>query len=254
MEVKDKDYTDGIFLSNQEIEDLISVEVPTELVLGSSDKLQSGTSKSEDKPVKHTTYDKYKKRRELQPEGYYSTDRKNLKSTKESEDRPPEVTVDPPLREAGYDTVEHNYVEYVNRFNPVNDSEDKPVKSQKEKNVDTITKLIDLTRSTDVSDSDRVKASSLLLKLTRSDTAEIESAENNGGKTDCYQLDSAPFPINDFDDFAQWRGLNGFQFNIGKVAWTFNAGRHKGTDALRDINKVIHYAEREKARILREQE
>lgn len=79
----------------------------------------------------------------------------------------------------------------------------------------------------------------------------IES-DNNGGKTDYYQLSSAPFPINDFDDFAEWRELNGFQFNMGKVMWTFNVGRHDGTNQIRDLNKVIHYAEREKARILKQ--
>jgi len=77
-------------------------------------------------------------------------------------------------------------------------------------------------------------------------------SKNNGGKTDYYQISSAPFPINDFDDFAEWRGLNGNQFNMGKVMWTFNVGRHEGTTYIRDLNKIIHYAEREKLRIQRE--
>lgn len=77
-------------------------------------------------------------------------------------------------------------------------------------------------------------------------------SRNNGGKTDYYLLESAPFPIEDFDDFAEWRNLNGFQFNIGKVVWTFNQGRHAGTDYLRDLNKIIHYANREKQRISRQ--
>ena len=75
---------------------------------------------------------------------------------------------------------------------------------------------------------------------------------NNGGKTDYYQLDKAPFPIRDFDDFAEWRKLNGFQFNIGKVVWTFNVGRHSGTDYERELNKIIHYAKRELKRVRRE--
>ena len=78
------------------------------------------------------------------------------------------------------------------------------------------------------------------------------SSENNGGKTDYYQISSAPFAINDFDDFAEWRGLNGFQFNIGKVVWTFNVGRHSGTTYIRDLNKIIHYAQRELDRVQRE--
>ena len=77
------------------------------------------------------------------------------------------------------------------------------------------------------------------------------NSTNNGGKTDYYQLENAPFSINDFDDFAEWRGLNGSQFNMGKVMWTFNTGRHSGTDYERDLNKIIHYANRELLRLKR---
>ena len=35
---------------------------------------------------------------------------------------------------------------------------------------------------------------------------------------------------------------------MGKVMWTFNIGRHIGTDYVRDLNKIIHYANREKLR------
>ena len=79
-----------------------------------------------------------------------------------------------------------------------------------------------------------------------------EQSINNGGKTDYYQIDSAPFKINDFDDFAEWRKLNGNQFNIGKVVWTMNVGRHSGTTYVRDLNKIIHYAKRELQRLERE--
>ena len=82
---------------------------------------------------------------------------------------------------------------------------------------------------------------------------EKDNSINNGGKTDYYQLENAPFPINDFDDFAEWRGLNGNQFNMGKVAWTFNTGRHVGTDYERDLNKIIHYANRELLRLKRDE-
>ena len=77
-----------------------------------------------------------------------------------------------------------------------------------------------------------------------------EKSKNNGGKTDYYQL---PEWIKDFDDFAEWRQLNGNQFNIGKVAWTFNVGRHSGTDYQRDLNKIIHYAQRELERLKRQE-
>ena len=82
---------------------------------------------------------------------------------------------------------------------------------------------------------------------------EMDTSINNGGKTDCYQLKNAPFPINDFDDFAEWRGLNGNQFNMGKVMWTFNTGRHSGTNYERDLNKIIHYANRELLRLKRDE-
>ena len=80
---------------------------------------------------------------------------------------------------------------------------------------------------------------------------EIDTSKNNGGKTDYYQLENAPFKINDFDDFAEWRGLNGNQFNMGKVMWTFNVGRHSATDYERELNKIQHYLDREKLRISR---
>ena len=57
--------------------------------------------------------------------------------------------------------------------------------------------------------------------------------------------------IKDADDFSEWRNMNFFQGNILKVAWTFNVGRHDGTSQERDLNKVIHYANREKLRLTR---
>lgn len=78
------------------------------------------------------------------------------------------------------------------------------------------------------------------------------SSKDNGGKTGYYQLSLAPFKINDADDFAEWREMNFAQGNMLKVCWTFNTGRHSGTDYMRDLNKIIHYAKREKKRIKRE--
>lgn len=65
---------------------------------------------------------------------------------------------------------------------------------------------------------------------------------NNGGKTSVYQL---PEWVKDCDDFSEWRELNPFQFNILKAAWAFNTQRHKGTDEVRDLNKIVHYAKRQ---------
>lgn len=91
-----------------------------------------------------------------------------------------------------------------------------------------------------------------LLKVKRFTEAHCdeptEAEPNNGGKTSYYQL-PADGSVRDFDDFAEWRGFNGNQFNIGKVFWTFNTGRHSGTDYVRDLNKIIHYANREIKRV-----
>ena len=63
--------------------------------------------------------------------------------------------------------------------------------------------------------------------------------ENNGGKTDYYQI---PDWIKDADDFIEYRNMNFFQGNILKAAWCFNTNRHSGTDPIRELNKIIHYA------------
>ena len=74
----------------------------------------------------------------------------------------------------------------------------------------------------------------------------IEKSENNGGKTDYYQM---PTHIKDADDFAEWRNMNFNQGNILKAVWTFNTERHSGTNTVRDLNKIIHYAQRELKRL-----
>ena len=74
----------------------------------------------------------------------------------------------------------------------------------------------------------------------------IEKSENNGGRTVYYQI---PGHIKDDDDFAEWRNMNFNQGNILKAVWTFNTERHSGTNAVRDLNKIIHYARRELKRL-----
>lgn len=75
-------------------------------------------------------------------------------------------------------------------------------------------------------------------------SCKINKSENNGGTTSCYQL-----PINgsikDCDDFVAWRNMNFFQGNIAKAVWTFNTERHSGTNSIRDLNKIIHYAQKQ---------
>lgn len=72
---------------------------------------------------------------------------------------------------------------------------------------------------------------------------------NDGGKTNYYEV-----PANkatgsvDVDDIAEYLDLHGFLFNVTKsvfgCAITNLKGttRHGGTSALRDANKMVHYA------------
>ena len=70
---------------------------------------------------------------------------------------------------------------------------------------------------------------------------------NNGGSTDYYKINPN---WKDLQDIIEDRNMNYAQANLLKVAFTFNKGRHEGTDELREINKVIYFAERIKAEIL----
>ena len=74
-------------------------------------------------------------------------------------------------------------------------------------------------------------------------------ATNNGGSTDYYKIDPE---WKDLMDIIEERELTYSQANILKAAFTFNLGRHSGTDELRDINKIIYFAERQKALILKQ--
>jgi len=71
---------------------------------------------------------------------------------------------------------------------------------------------------------------------------------NNGGSTDYYKLDPE---WREASDIIEARNMNYNQGNIFKAAMTFNIGRHQGTDELRDLNKIIFFAERQKQLILK---
>jgi len=73
-----------------------------------------------------------------------------------------------------------------------------------------------------------------------------ESSENNGGSTDYYKFDPE---WKDCQDIIEDRNMNYAQGNIFKSAFTFNIGRHSGTDYERDLNKIIWFAQRELERI-----
>lgn len=74
---------------------------------------------------------------------------------------------------------------------------------------------------------------------------------NNGGSTDYYKIKPE---WRDLMDIIEERKLTYSQANILKAAFTFNLGRHAGTDELRDINKIIYFAERQKQLILKQRE
>ena len=72
------------------------------------------------------------------------------------------------------------------------------------------------------------------------------SSNNNGGSTDYYKINRK---WKDAMDIVEARNMNYSQGNIFKVAFTFNIGRHSGTDYERELNKIVYFAERELARI-----
>ena len=73
-----------------------------------------------------------------------------------------------------------------------------------------------------------------------------DSSENNGGSTDYYKIQS---DWKDCVDIIEAREMNYNQGNIFKVGYTFNVGRHSGTDYERDLNKIKYFADRELKRI-----
>ncbi len=77
------------------------------------------------------------------------------------------------------------------------------------------------------------------------------SSNNNGGSTDYYKLKRS---WKDAMDIIEHNQMNYSQGNIFKVAFTFNVGRHSGTDYERELNKIIYFAKRELERIKRNAE
>ena len=81
--------------------------------------------------------------------------------------------------------------------------------------------------------------------------AQTISERNNGGSTDYYLIDPKWKMC---QDIIEDRKMSYSQGNILKSAFTFNVGRHEGTDELREINKIIYFAERIRNEILKERE
>ena len=69
-----------------------------------------------------------------------------------------------------------------------------------------------------------------------------DTSINNGGETDYYKIKDS---WNTAQDIIEDREMNYAQGNIFKVAFTFNTGRHSGTDYERELNKIIYFAKRE---------
>jgi hypothetical protein len=83
------------------------------------------------------------------------------------------------------------------------------------------------------------------VKQTTRDISSL-SSDNNGGSTDYYKF--AP-EWKECGDIIEARGMNYNQGNIFKASFCFNIGRHKGTHAERELNKIIYFAQRELVRI-----
>lgn len=75
-----------------------------------------------------------------------------------------------------------------------------------------------------------------------SEMMEQDLAQNNGGNTDYYRI---PNGAKMAQDIIEMRDMNFAQGNIFKAAFTFNTGRHDGTDYVRELNKIIWFAQRE---------
>lgn len=89
-------------------------------------------------------------------------------------------------------------------------------------------------------------ATAELIETLEGIKARQTSSYNNGGSTDYYKLKPE---WKDLQDIIEDRQLNFSQGNILKVAYTFNVGRHDGTDYERELNKIIWFANRELQRI-----
>ena len=74
-----------------------------------------------------------------------------------------------------------------------------------------------------------------------------ESTKNFGGRTNYYQVFDG---CDDVDDFCSKYNVNFFVGNIIKAAVRLDT-KEGGRGAIRDLNKIIHYAGREKDRRLK---
>lgn len=60
----------------------------------------------------------------------------------------------------------------------------------------------------------------------------------DGSKTNFYNIAHCE----DYDDFAEYLDLDGFEFNIGKSLFANLGNRHDATNPQREAKKCLHYA------------
>lgn len=93
-------------------------------------------------------------------------------------------------------------------------------------------------------DSQVVPVPDGLVKIVKNiaEKAPTDSSINNGGSTNYYKFNPTWVEC---ADVIEGRKMNYNQGNIFKSAFTFNIGRHAGTDYERELNKIIYFAQRE---------
>jgi hypothetical protein len=82
--------------------------------------------------------------------------------------------------------------------------------------------------------------------MVTDDKKQQSENENSGSYASYYDINPA---WGSLQDVIEDRKLNYAQGNILKAAFTFNIGRHDGTDEIRDLEKIIYFAQRELNRI-----
>lgn len=80
-------------------------------------------------------------------------------------------------------------------------------------------------------------------EIFKSDSAGIDPT-NNGGSTDYYGIPSHAFTLQDLIEFKH---MNFAQGNIFKAVYRLNDTHH--SDTIRDLNKIIWFAQRELSRL-----
>ncbi len=76
------------------------------------------------------------------------------------------------------------------------------------------------------------------------DSEIFKTSTNNGGTTDYYAV---PSSVSTLQDLIELKSMNFAQGNIFKAVYRLNDPHH--SDAIRDLNKIIWFAQRELSRL-----